>query len=239
MRPQIAVPSLLLACLPVITEISLQGGLDQIALSGLLAIFMLGSIDTLRHLYRESVNQLTAERVEADRARSDPLTGLPNRLAVTEHLAAMLDEGARVAVHFLDLDRFKEANDGHGHAAGDALLCAVGERLSACLKAGDMAARLGGDEFLVVQVGVVHETQAEMLARRVVRCIQPPFAIGEHQITIGTSVGVAVSIGDGCHVPEIMARADEALYLAKMGGRNGFALYVTPEHAPVKVAATG
>lgn len=102
-----------------------------------------------------------------------------------------------------------------------------------------MAARLGGDEFLVVQVDVVHETQADMLARRIVRCIQPPFAIGEHQITIGTSVGVAVSTGDGCHVPDIIARADEALYLAKMGGRNGFALYVTPEHAPANFAATG
>ena len=155
-----------------------------------------------------------------------------------EHLAAALEDGATLAVHFLDLDRFKEANDRCGHAGGDTLLRAVADRLSACLRPGDVAARLGGDEFLVVQRDVTHETEAEMMARRLVRCIQPPFTIGGHEIVIGASVGVALAPRDALRVDDLVAQADTALYAAKMRGRDGFTLYSAAEADRLKVGVT-
>ena len=234
-RPWICLPSLLLGAIPIIVGLLDLGGVDQTLLAGLCGLFLLGSLNTVGHLHRVTVGHLTAERTEADRARRDPLTGLPNRLSVFEHLTEALAGGAALAVHFIDLDRFKDANDRCGHAAGDALLRAAADRLSACLRPGDIAARLGGDEFLVVQMGVAHETEAEMLARRLVRSIQPPFTVGEHRIAIGASVGVALSRRDPAGVDALVARADAALYAVKMRGRNGFAL--AGEAEPVRFEA--
>ena len=111
---------------------------------------------------------------------------------------------------------------------GDALLRAVSERLNGLLRKGDIAARLGGDEFAILQTGASHPGEAELLARRIVREIAKPFSIDGHRITIGTSVGYALSPEHGDNLETLLARADEALCRIKSEG-GGIAAY-----APVK-----
>lgn len=153
-------------------------------------------------------------------ARHDDLTGLPNRLALRSHfeVVAKGDRLDRIAVHCLDLDRFKPVNDRYGHPVGDALLKAVAGRLARLLRADDLAVRVGGDEFIILQVDVDHADQADMLARRIQRTIGAPYTIGGHHITIGTSVGYALSPDDGRSLEQLIASADAALCRIKRRG---------------------
>ena len=170
-----------------------------------------------------------AERREAHRARHDALTGLPNRTLLDERLAQALwafeRQGRPVAVLCLDLDRFKSVNDMLGHAVGDALLSEVARRLRAAVRAQDTVARLGGDEFAVVQVGVPQPEGARALAARLIESLAEPMRIGEHEICVGTSIGIALADRD-CRDPKaLLLNADVALYRAKDEERNAFRLY--------------
>jgi diguanylate cyclase (GGDEF)-like protein len=161
-----------------------------------------------------------------EQARTDELTGLPNRRSVFEALAAAdrrLTDGRSIAVLVLDLDRFKEINDSLGHAVGDALLSQVGPRLRRELRDDDMLARLGGDEFVVL-VGDVDRASALALAERLRSRLQQPFLVGETGLTIDASIGVALGPEHSTTAEELLQLADLAMYSAK-GGRQGVAAY--------------
>ncbi|WP_324276211.1 putative bifunctional diguanylate cyclase/phosphodiesterase [Blastococcus brunescens] len=159
-------------------------------------------------------------------ARTDELTGLPNRRSVFEALEAAderLAAGAAVTVLVLDLDRFKEINDSLGHAVGDALLRQVGPRLHRELRTEDFLARLGGDEFVVLCADL-DGADAVTMATRLRAQLQQPFRIGGMSLTIDASVGVAVGPEHSTTAEELLQLADLAMYSAK-AGRSGVAVY--------------
>jgi diguanylate cyclase len=233
MRPWIAIPSLLVATLPTVA-VALQGpGPSRIGVGLLLLLFLAGGIQSILQRYRNAARGITMRRMFAGLARSDALTGLHNRLSLREafdQFMARARPGDILAVHCLDLDRFKPVNDRYGHPVGDALLRAVSQRLGGLLRQGDIAARLGGDEFVILQTGACHPGEADMLARRIMREIARPFSIGDHDIAIGTSVGYALFPDHGRDLDSLVARADEALCAIKRQG-GGVAAY-----APVAAA---
>jgi diguanylate cyclase (GGDEF)-like protein len=152
-------------------------------------------------------------------AHHDVLTDLPNGLLLRERLeialTAMQRGGRQLAVLLLDLDRFKQVNDTLGHAAGDALLKAVAERLNSCVREGDMVARLGGDEFAIMLRSQEPTTDSVKLATRIPPAIEAPFDIDGQQVMIGTSIGIAISPGDGDTPDQLLKNADLALYRSK------------------------
>jgi diguanylate cyclase (GGDEF)-like protein/PAS domain S-box-containing protein len=181
--------------------------------------------------YLLGVSEDIAERKRAEAqiarlAHYDPLTELPNRVlfqkSLTDALARRARKGDELAVHFIDLDRFKTVNDTLGHPLGDALLREAAERLRGCVREGDTVARLGGDEFAVVQAGLKDMTGATRLAGRIVEAMSQPFDLQGHQVVIGASVGVAAAPSDGEDADELLKKADMALYRAKADGRGAF-----------------
>ena len=159
-------------------------------------------------------------------AHFDPLTDLPNRVlfqkSLSEALARRSRKGDALAVHFVDLDRFKTVNDTLGHPLGDALLKIAAERLRGCVREGDTVARLGGDEFAVVQTGLDDAHGATRLAARIVEAMAAPFDLQGHHVVIGASVGVSLAPTDGDDADELLKKADMALYRAKADGRGAY-----------------
>jgi diguanylate cyclase (GGDEF)-like protein len=156
-------------------------------------------------------------------ARHDALTDLPNRMFLRERLESTLAasrRGARcLAVLILDLDRFKEVNDTLGHPVGDALLKAVADRLRSCVRDTATVARLGGDEFAVIEDVSDSGMEADVLANRMQRSLSEPFDLGDHQVAVGSSIGIALAPRDGVDCDAILKNADLALYRAKLDGR--------------------
>src|SRR6185312_13286311 len=154
-------------------------------------------------------------------ARHDALTDLPNRVLFREKMEQALGHGDKLAVLFVDLDRFKAVNDTLGHPVGDALLCAVTQRLLAAVRGSDTVARLGGDEFAIVQHGA-RPSDASELAARIIELMAQPFDVLGHQVVVGASVGIAVAPTDGREPDHLLRNADMALYRAKSGGRGSY-----------------
>lgn len=217
-RPWISVSAILLAVIPTIFVATASGELISFWLALLLAVFLGGAINSMIARYLFASNGITMSRQFAALARTDPLTDLPNRLALAERFKVLAQTRGQLAVHCLDLDRFKPVNDLYGHPIGDQLLCAVAGRLSQLLRRGDMAARMGGDEFVVVQADIADASEADMLARRIVRSLALPYAIGGHLINIGTSVGYSISDASTYDLERLIDLADHALLEAKSGG---------------------
>jgi diguanylate cyclase (GGDEF)-like protein len=154
-------------------------------------------------------------------AYHDALSGLPNRDYFSQRLTASLRDsqpGKRVAVMFLDLDRFKAVNDTLGHEVGDDLLVAVAGRLGRAVRSGTLVARIGGDEFTVLMPDVTDGAPAERLAERICESLSAPFRLGRNEVAISTSVGIALSEGTTIGAGELMRRADVAMYKAKSRG---------------------
>ena len=226
LRPWISVPSILAAILPTIIVAISHSDIVYRTVGILLALFLAGGVESMITRYRSTARQVTMRRLFATLARSDHLTSLPNRLSLRESFDECVASGGlnTIAVHCLDLDRFKPVNDRYGHPAGDALLKAVSERLKGVLRRNDFASRVGGDEFVVVQTGMTHAGEAEMLARRIARAIARPYSIDGHEIVIGTSVGYALSSATGTDLDGLVALADAALCGVKRNG-GGIAAY--------------
>jgi diguanylate cyclase (GGDEF)-like protein/PAS domain S-box-containing protein len=170
----------------------------------------------------------------AHQAVHDPLTGLPNRLHFVNRLGRELTRAAagrgRLAVLFLDLDRFKVVNDSLGHSAGDRLLVAVADRLSSVMGPTDVVARFGGDEFTILCQDVSSEETVELVAERIAAAIAQPVALMEGEVFVTASIGIAVS-GIGADTPETLLRnADAAMYRAKERGRDRAELFDAREH---------
>jgi diguanylate cyclase (GGDEF)-like protein len=155
-------------------------------------------------------------------AHHDALTDLPNRAMLCqllEDMVARVRRGECLAVLYLDLDRFKEINDTLGHAVGDALLKAVAARISRCVRETDTVARMGGDEFAVVVPTIDPAVESTALAARIIESISAPFELSRHRVTIGTSIGIALSPNDGVDPDQLLRNADLALCRAKSDGR--------------------
>jgi diguanylate cyclase (GGDEF)-like protein/PAS domain S-box-containing protein len=170
----------------------------------------------------------------AHQAVHDPLTGLPNRLQFVDRLGRELARAEqrreRIAVLFLDLDRFKVVNDSLGHSAGDRLLVAVADRLSATMGPDDVVARFGGDEFTILCRNITSEETAELVAERLAEAISRPVALIEREVFVTASVGIALS-GSSGNTPETLLRnADTAMYHAKERGRDRAELFDAREH---------
>ena len=163
-------------------------------------------------------------------AHYDVLTGLPNRLLVTNRLSHALDTAKRskqiMAVIFLDLDHFKNVNDSLGHEVGDELLISVAGRLKKRLRMQDTVGRLGGDEFLIIAENVESPNGAAILARDLLTALSAPFVLSTgHSIYTAGSLGICMYPQDGQTTAELIRNADAALYLAKSEGRNTFRFY--------------
>ena len=166
----------------------------------------------------------------AFQAKHDYLTSLPNRSYLFHRLGQQLAAGpdagqSLLALHFIDLDRFKCINDGLGHHVGDCLLKAVAHRLQEAVRSSDMVARLGGDEFAILQSDAASLADVTQLAERLNQLLLKPFVIDEREIVISASIGVTVHPGDGDGPEELLRNADLAMYRIKASGRNGFQFF--------------
>jgi diguanylate cyclase (GGDEF)-like protein len=163
-------------------------------------------------------------------AQHDSLTGLPNRLLLVSRLKQAVDrarcDGGQGAFLFLDLDHFKNVNDGLGHAAGDELLRLVATRLEPRLPDGELLARMGGDEFAVLMERVAQPQVAAKRAQALIEALKEVFVLaGGQEVYIGTSIGICIFPDDSESVDRIIRNADAALYQAKGGGRGAFGFY--------------
>ncbi len=176
-------------------------------------------------------------RLEAEllhQAFHDPLTGLANRALLRDRVSHTLARGARrsgnVAVLVLDLDDFKRVNDSLGHAAGDRLLTAISARLLHATRGADTVARLGGDEFAVLLDSVRDAHDAQLVAERVVQAVRAPVALDGTEVSVGTSVGIAVA-EPGDTTEELLRNADVAMYRAKQMGKGCHETFAPEMHA--------
>lgn len=181
---------------------------------------------------RQRAQARLAEQADQIRhlAFHDRLTGLANRALLYDRLAHALAvserQGSPVGLMFLDLDHFKPVNDTLGHAAGDALLQAVAQRLSGLIREGDTAARIGGDEFVLVFENLSRPDDLATLAQRLLDALARPVRLGPHSVgQTGGSIGIACAPRDGRSVDELMRHADLAMYAAKSSGRQQFRFY--------------
>ena len=184
--------------------------------------------------------QLEGEVMERRRAETrldhlahhDPLTNLPNRLMFAEHLQRSIANAERhmrrIAVLFIDLDRFKEINDTMGHTVGDELLVEVAKRLGANLRNGDLLARLGGDEFVCVLENLDAPEEAARVAEKLIGHMAQKFSLRSHDFSISASIGISLYPDDGADTDNLLRSADTAMYQAKKMGRNTHHFY-TPE----------
>ena len=170
------------------------------------------------------------ERELEHRAFHDSLTGLPNRDLLADRLGHALGRterrGSKVAVLFLDLDNFKYVNDSLGHDAGDELLVVAASRIRSVLRPEDTVSRLGGDEFVVLLEDVTGEEEAAEVAERVIRALKPPIPLGDEEVFVTASIGLALgTAGSGRTREALLGDADAAMYRAKEKGRNGYRVF--------------
>jgi diguanylate cyclase (GGDEF)-like protein/PAS domain S-box-containing protein len=179
---------------------------------------------------------ITARKEAEDRVRHlayhDALTGLPNRSLFLEHLDHALHhahrQGSRVALMFLDLDRFKLINDTLGHAMGDKLLVETARRLSGCVREGDTVSRLGGDEFTVILEDLRSATDAAAIARKIIDTLSQPMVLDGHELFSTPSIGISLYPNDSTQAETLLKQADAAMYRAKERGRHNYQFY-TPD----------
>ncbi len=178
---------------------------------------------------------ITARKVAEERVRFlayyDALTGLPNRSLLQDRMAKAIAHARRqknkLALLFLDLDRFKDINDSLGHSIGDLLLREVAERLKTWAREQDTVARLGGDEFLIMLTELKYIQDAAVAAERLMDAMTAGFVVQEHTLTVSCSIGISIFPEQGMDAEALIKNADAALYSAKDAGRNNFRFFTT------------
>lgn len=162
-------------------------------------------------------------------AHHDPLTHLPNRVLLADRLQHAIAQTQRtqrlLAIAYLDLDGFKEINDGYGHKTGDRLLTLVAQRLKEQTRAGDTLSRLGGDEFVILLGDLATIEECSLTIERLLEKIAQPYQIDGHTLRISASIGLTVYPFDDADTETLLRHADQAMYLAKQGGRNRYHLF--------------
>jgi diguanylate cyclase (GGDEF)-like protein len=159
----------------------------------------------------------------------DPLTSLPNRILLGKRIDAAIRESREklcyAAVLFVDLDEFKPINDTYGHKCGDHVLIKTSERMLNLVRQHDTVARIGGDEFVLVCKEMKEPVHAGLTAKRLLRAITRPVEWQEHLVGVSASVGISIIPDDGTSADELLHKADEAMYLAKKSGKNGYSFF--------------
>jgi diguanylate cyclase (GGDEF)-like protein len=170
-----------------------------------------------------------AEQRVAHMAHHDALTGLPNRVLLRDRIQHAIAQahraGTKLAVLFIDLDRFKMINDSLGHQLGDRLLQAVASRILVCVREGDTVARVGGDEFVIVIPGIDTSADASTVAGKILEVLGNPFHLHGNDLHVGASVGISLYPSDGGDAETLMRNADTAMYAAKDAGRGNFKFF--------------
>ena len=217
-----------------------MGDIGHIILAAMILTFLVGSLETIRHGYWLAREQIGLRNEMMMVARHDTLTSLANRFGLREAFEKLVRshrDKPMVAVHCLDLDRFKPVNDRFGQPAGDALLRELAARIAETVRDDDIAARLGGDEFIVVQGAIGRPEEAEMFARRLARLIAAPYAIDGTLIEIGISLGYATSPPYAASLDALIEAADAALYRVKRAGGGVGSSVVVPGPTVPKVVS--
>jgi diguanylate cyclase (GGDEF)-like protein/PAS domain S-box-containing protein len=181
----------------------------------------------------ETVSRLAAVAIEHRwlydnlhrQATKDSLTGLPNRMVFEDTLAQCLRENAKLALLWIDLDRFKEVNDSLGHRIGDALIRHVAGRLSECAGKATLLARIGGDEFAIILHASATRDDAEICAQRIASELQAAFQIEDYELFVTASIGISMYPEHAATAMELQQKADTAMYRAKSRGKNGYAFF--------------
>ena len=162
-------------------------------------------------------------------AQHDSLTDLPNRILLNDRLSQAIALAHRhrqkLAVLFLDMDRFKHINDSLGHAIGDRLLQSVAQRLVACVRSSDTVSRQGGDEFVILLSEVAHAEDAAVSAYKILLALGAPHPIDKHELHVTASIGIATYPDDGTEAETLLKNADSAMYHAKDSGRNNYQFF--------------
>jgi diguanylate cyclase (GGDEF)-like protein/PAS domain S-box-containing protein len=180
-------------------------------------------------MFHDITETRAARRHYEHLAQHDALTGLPNRLLLTDRLRQALAQATRhgqsVAVLFIDLDHFKQANDSFGHQAGDELLKQAAQRISSALRGSDTVTRQGGDEFIALLPDLKHPNEARPACLALLRALGEPFVVDEHVVHLSASIGVATFPADAADIENLLRCADMAMYEAKAAGRNRVHFY--------------
>jgi len=157
-------------------------------------------------------------------ATHDTLTDLPNRFLMVDRMSQLLARATRsgtpFAVLYMDIDRFKEVNDSHGHEFGDLLLCAVAKRLTKSVRQSDTVARIGGDEFVIILETVHEASEADTVGRNVQAALAKPFTLERRKLSVTASIGISFYPENGADPDTLLRAADYAMYLAKREGGN-------------------
>ena len=180
-------------------------------------------------IYRDITERKQMEQKLEEMATHDFLTGLPNRALLLDRftIAAALARRnkSRLAVISLDLDKFKSVNDTLGHDAGDQVLKTIGIRLTRIVRASDTFARVGGDEFISVMLGTSRIEDASVMAQKILDSFREPVSVGEHQLYLSTSIGIAIYPDDGDDLETLTKKSDAAMYYSKGHGGNQLKFY--------------
>jgi diguanylate cyclase len=226
--PRLAIALMCLMAIPY-TLATIISPIPHLYLIGLQIPLLLGGlIIVLFEDHKTLANLYLAQQANRWLADHDTLTGLPNRKMEIKCFNKFLDQpnggpdddSAFFTVLCLDLDGFKDVNDGFGHAAGDDVLIAVAGRLSSCIRKVDFLFRVGGDEFVIL-LPRISALEVGIIAQRIIACIAEPFLL-KAEITIGVSIGGASALADGVTADELLASADRAMYEAKRRGKGIF-----------------
>ncbi|QKE62358.1 ABC transporter substrate-binding protein [Aquipseudomonas campi] len=187
--------------------------------AGLILLATLALLASQRRLRREIQRRQVAEEEVRNLAFHDSLTGLPNRNSfipyAKQKLLSAKRNGECLALCYIDLNRFKQINDAHGHQAGDAILIHTAKAISAHIREADMAARMGGDEFVILLDGVHNDADIQQLTAQICRAIALPLRWADAQLQVSASLGVALYPRDGEELDELMSKADSAMFLQK------------------------
>ena len=182
-------------------------------------------------LYDDVTERRQAEEQAHHLANHDVLTDLPNRALIADRIRQALAKAkrdkTRMALMFVDLDKFKPVNDEFGHDIGDLLLKEAAKRLQGCMRESDTAARVGGDEFIVLLPTIEVESDAIVVAEKICHVLCQTFELGGHSLSISCSIGVAIYPEHGSDEEQLVKHADIAMYYAKKGGRNNVKIFQT------------